>query len=203
MLFFAMPRKAEASRLKPLLRARRNAFASAARKAALWLFQVPSWPRRARVEKARRVGAMDRAEFAVSAGMRCRQTPERARAVARAGCARDRGREGRSRPLAAEGEAWMPTVRHATDGCLRKRVDSDLDKQEKETGPQGCGTNPHGCESVFAKAEKPEQKLDSSLRWNDEHKEQHHPHPTLSLKGMATKRCTAPGISRKTCPLTH
>jgi len=25
-----------------------------------------------------------------------------------------------------------------------------LDKQEKETGPQGCGTNPHGCDPVFA-----------------------------------------------------
>jgi len=26
-----------------------------------------------------------------------------------------------------------------------------LDKQEKETGPQGCGTKTHGCESVVAK----------------------------------------------------
>jgi len=35
-----------------------------------------------------------------------------------------------------------------------------LGKQREVTGPQGCGTNPHGCESVFAKAEKPEQELD-------------------------------------------
>jgi len=26
-----------------------------------------------------------------------------------------------------------------------------LDKQEKETGPQGCGTNLQGCGQVFAK----------------------------------------------------
>jgi len=98
---------------------------------------------------------MDRAEFAVSARMRCRQTPERAREVARTGCARDRGREG-----------------------ALSLGDFSLGKQREGTGPQGCGTNPQGCESVFAKAEKPEQKLDdqpcgllksaSSLRWNDE-----------------------------------
>jgi len=51
----------------------------------------------------------------------------------------------------------MPTVQHPTDGCLRKRVDSDLDKQEKETGPQGCETNPQGRESVFAKPVTPKQ----------------------------------------------
>ena len=42
--------------------------ACAAGKAAPLALQVPSWPRRVRGEKARRVGARDRAEFAVSAG---------------------------------------------------------------------------------------------------------------------------------------
>ncbi len=94
---------------------------------ALALFN-PFRPRQAREEEARRGGAMDRAEFAVRAGMHGRQTPQRVCAVTRARCARDRGREG-----------------------ALLFGDFLLGKQEKATGPQGCGTNRHGRESVFAK----------------------------------------------------
>lgn len=72
-------------------------------------------------------GAMDRAEFAVSTRTCCRQTQERAREVARAGSARDRGREG-----------------------VLSFGSFSLDEQRKGTGPQGCGTNAQGREPAFS-----------------------------------------------------
>ncbi len=92
----------------------------AGRMPALALFS-PFRPRQARADQARRGGAMDRAEFAVRPGMVCRQTPQRVCAVPRARCARDRGREG-----------------------ALLFGDFLLGKQEKDTGPQGCGTNQQG-----------------------------------------------------------
>jgi len=59
---------------------------------------------------------------------RCRQTPERARAVTRAGCARDRGLEG-----------------------ALLFGDFLLGKQEKVTRSQGCEWNTQGCGSVSTK----------------------------------------------------
>jgi hypothetical protein len=44
-----------------------------------------------------------------------------------------------------------------------------LGKQREVTGRQGCRTNSHGCESVFAKARQDEGKvkMDSGFRRND------------------------------------
>ena len=103
-------------------------FASAGMMPAPLLFN-PFRPRQAREEEARRGGARDRAEFAVRAGMHGRQTPQRVCAVPRARCARDQGREGAV----------------LFGGFL-------LGEQEKATGPQGCGMNQHGRESVFARS---------------------------------------------------
>ncbi len=108
--------------------ARARAMAGAAAVLAL-LAPSPFWPRRSREDQARRGGARERAEFAVRPGMGCRQTPQRECAVTRARCARDRGRE----------------------GALLFGVFL-LGKQEKDTGPQGCGTNRHGRQSVLAQA---------------------------------------------------
>jgi len=70
---------------------------------------------------------------------RCRQTPERARTVTRAGCARDRGLEG-----------------------ALLFGDFLLGKQEKVTRSQGCERKTHGCGSVFAKEASPSKDKSES-----------------------------------------
>ena len=57
--------------------------------------------------------------------------------------------------------------------------------KEKKPAHRDAGRTRMDASRFSRKRKNPKQKLDSSLRWNDEHKEQHHPHPTLPLKGRA------------------
>ncbi len=170
----------DAARLSvPRLRRLSRHFASAGRMPAP-LFLNPFRPRQARAGEARRGGAMDRAEFAVRAGMHGRQTPQRVCAVPRARCARDQGREGAV----------------LFGGFL-------LGEQEKATGPQGCGTNAHGREPVLAKANttRTTQTFGASRnpRWRGCGTNRHGRQPVLA-KANTTRTTQTFGASRNSQP---
>jgi len=54
-----------------------------------------------------------------------------------------------------------------------------LDKQEKVTGPQGCGTNMQGCGSVFA-----------TEAFSNQRNEKHHPTHCRTLDSPPGAPCT-------------
>jgi len=133
----------------------------------LWLFGVPLGRGEDAEEKARRVAGRRPASSLSGHGWPVSEPPQRPRAVGRQA---DRARGGA-----------------LLFGYFL------LGKQEKVTRAQGCAWNPQGRGSVFAKSTKtmhPGFRRDDDVgKWTHT-KTEHHPHPTLPLKGRAKEKRT-------------